>query len=253
VGALSFTSQCGDVIERDGDRLVVDAALPIEGLEESRYRKPVLVFREQRFVLERVSGTAKRPRYELRLPEDNAYVPEGTVVYYDDERHLDRRRQRQRTALAWILWIPSVPLMPLLGLLSQETKEKMGLDVGRATRVSLAIEYLILAVGVIAYFAVGGFFSPPGAVIGTILLVTAADIAHRVASDYDNKSPGLYSIIPATWRFLRALRSDRAGVLDAADVHLAISDDEKRGDKNGLAALAAPALPDSASRDPKLR
>lgn len=194
---------CGDELSRDGDLLTIRAALPIDELEPSRYRAPVLLVDGERFVLQSKEGDARRPLYRLRqIDEANAYEPEGKVLSYDGERHLERRRARRRTALAWVLWIPTVPLLPIIGLLPESWKEKLvqfGVDPGRASRLSLGLEWMLVAVLMIAYpFLV---FTWPGLLVGAAALFTAADIAYRVTADSDQRAPGAFALAGAlaTW------------------------------------------------------
>lgn len=179
-------SPCGDELVFDGERLVIRAALPIEGLEASRYRNPVLRVDGERFVLVDVAGTKERPLYTLTVEHESLYAPAGEVIFYDGERHLERRHERRRLALAWLLWIPTVPLLPLIGLLPADVKEKLvrvGVNPGRATHASLAVELLLLGLGTIVYVASGGFFMSIGhALLGALLLGLAADIAYRVTA-----------------------------------------------------------------------
>jgi hypothetical protein len=196
-------SPCGDVIERRGDELVVDAKWPIEGLEADAYRKSVLVVSGERFVLVSRDGN----KYKLRRDDDeNLYEPRGEVVYYDGDRHLERQVERKRIALGWLIWFPMVPLMPLLGLLPQSTKAKLveyGLNADRATRMSLTIEWLLVFFGILAYFFSGGFFTLPGFAAGALTSLVALDIAYRVTADADNQSPGAFAVVGALAKMFR--------------------------------------------------
>jgi hypothetical protein len=203
-GALSIRTACGDVVIVDGDALTIRAASPIEGLVRGGYRPTILLFRGERFVLEDQDGLV----YVLRRAVEggnNSYVVDGVVVAYDEERHLERRREVARTALAWIIWLPMVPLMPLLGLLPEAAKRKLvhvGLDADRATRMSIALEWLLLVPLVIAYPFLGGFFTLPGALDGALTLLVALDIAYRVTADADQQTPGLFGVVGDLRRFV---------------------------------------------------
>ena len=197
---------CGDDLVREGDSLVVRASFPIEGLEPSRYRPPILVVDGERFALDRVDGTAGRPIYSLHLSNPGLYELEGNVFFYDDERHLEAERERRHVALGWMLWIPTIPFLPLLGLLPASAKDKLvslGVDPARATRASLAIEWLLLTFGMIGYPFTGGFFTPLGAAVGVLNVIIAADIAYRVAADFDNQTPGMFGIVVDVMRWVR--------------------------------------------------
>jgi hypothetical protein len=203
------TSPCGDKLERNGDALVIHAALPIDDLLPSPYRPPILLVGDERFVLVAREGSRMRPLYRLRLaPEAGLYEPEGKVIGYDGERHKAVREERVRHALYFLLWVPTVPLLPFLGLLPERWKNKLvhvGVDPGRATRLSIGLEWILLALLVIAYPFSGGFFTLPGAVIGAAALFVASDICFRVTSDYDNKQPGVFALAGALKEYLVGL------------------------------------------------
>jgi hypothetical protein len=108
-----------------------------------------------------------------------------------------------------MIWLPLVPLTPLLGLLPQAAKEKLehiGIDAGRATRLSINIEWLLLFFLILVYTFSGGLFSPAGAITGLLTIVTGLDILYRVSADADHKQPGFYAIVGETVRFIRELR-----------------------------------------------
>lgn len=201
---------CGDELVFVDDTLVLHAAWPIDELVPSRYRPPVLLVGEERWVLLSVAGTPRRPIYTLRREVPSLYEMAGKEIGYDEDRHLERRRERGRTAVAWFLWIPSVPLLPVLGLLPEGAKEKLihlGIDPARATRLSLTIEWLLLALLVIAYPFTGGFFSPLGAVIGALAFFVMTDIAYRVSADLDGRAPGAFvGLIAEIGRWIRSMR-----------------------------------------------
>lgn len=192
---------CGDKLERNGDCLVIHAALPIDELVPAAYRPPILLVGDERFVLVAREGTQKRPLYRLRLAgESGLYEVDGKVISYDGERHLEVRRDKARHVLAFLLWIPTVPLLPILGLLPEKWKDKLvyvGVDAGRATRLSIALEWMLVALLVIAYPFLGGFFTPAGFICGALALFVAGDICFRVTSDYDNKAPGAFALAGA--------------------------------------------------------
>lgn len=199
-----WRSPCGDELVREGERLDIAAAFPLEGLELSRFRKPVLRVRGERYELIGVEGTAKRPLYRLRVEEPNLYAPPGELVLYDGERHRARSQERRRAALAWLLYLPLIPLTPLLGLLPESVKERLGVlgfNPARASRLSLFFEWLLLFFATLAYLLSGGFFTVPGAILAPICLLLALDIAYRVASDYDGRAPGIFGVVGAlrTW------------------------------------------------------
>ena len=208
-----WRAPCGDELERAGDSLVLSAAFPIEGLELSRFRNPVLRVRGERFTLASVEGDARRPTYRFLLEVPNLYAPPGELVIYDAARHLDRARERRHTALAWLLFLPMVPLTPLLGLLPERAKERLaalGFDPTRASRLSLFLEWALIGLLVLAYLFSGGFFTLPGAILGALCLLLVADVAFRVASDYDGRAPGFLGVLVAlrawvvdSWRALR--------------------------------------------------
>lgn len=205
------------------DTLVLHAVFPIPDLVPARYRPPILIVDGRRFVLvsmraadPRAKGAAQgaaqgRTIYTLRLERPNLYEPGGREIGYDGERHLERRRERQRTALAWLLWIPTVPLLPVLGLLPEQAKQKLvhlGVDPSRATRLSLTFEWLLLALLLIVYPFTGGFFTGPGLVVGVLAFFVMTDIAYRVSADFDGRAPGAFVGLVdeiATW--LRDLRA----------------------------------------------
>ena len=207
--SFRWRAPCGDVCTRAGDALRIEATSTIAGLEASSYRKSVLLFFGERFVLVR----RDRLVYELgKDVDDNLYVLRGELVAYEPERHLEQRRERRRVALGFLLWVPMVPLMPVLGLLPQSVKDKLiavGFDPGRATRMSLGIEWLLLFFALLAYAFLGGFFSLPGLVDGAITLLLALDIAYRVTADGDNQSPGMFGVVRELIGFVR-------GVVDTA-------------------------------------
>lgn len=137
------------------------------------------------------------------------------MLAYDGDRHREKRRDQARTALAWLLWIPTVPLLPLIGLLPESFQAKLvhvGVDPGRATRMSLMLEWLLIALCLIVYpFVV---FTLPGLFIGALALFTAADIAYRVASDGDNRSPGAFALAGAIAAWIKGLaRTDETAAL----------------------------------------
>lgn len=199
-----WRAPCGDQLERNGDALVLAAAFPIEGLETSRFRNPVLRVRGERFTLAAIEGDARRPIYRFTLEVPNLYAPPGELMLYDGERHLERAQERRRTALAWLLYLPLVPLTPLLGLLPESLKQRLGalgFNPTRASRLSLVLEWALLFVALGGYFLAGGFFTVPGAVLGALCLVLILDVAYRVASDYDGQAPGMFGVLVAlrTW------------------------------------------------------
>src|SRR5687768_5657578 len=88
---------CGDKLERNGDVLVIHAALPIDDLVPAPYRPPILLVGDERFVLLAREGSRQRPLYRLRVaPEAGLYEPEGKVIDYDGDRHLEVRRDKVR-------------------------------------------------------------------------------------------------------------------------------------------------------------
>ena len=199
-GAWRWRAPCGDDIERAGDRLTVQASFPIEELAVTRYRNPVLRLRGERYSLTAVEGSARRPTYRFVVEVPNLYAPAGDVVVYDAERHTARASERRRTALAWLVFLPLVPLTPLLGLLPERAKLRLGalgVDASRATRLSLTIEWLLLFAALLGYVFSGGLFSVGGAVLGGLCLLLSVDIAYRVASDYDNRAPGMFGVVGA--------------------------------------------------------
>ena len=168
-----------------------------------RFLKRVL-YEGARFTLDNKSALV----YRLTPEAPNLYAPAGDVVFYDGDRHLERRLERKRTALAWALWLPTVPLMPLLGLLPQSTKEKLvgiGVDPARATELSLMLEWLLLTATVIAYLGVGGVFTPAGFALGAVALFLLVDIAHRVTAGAGGETPGLGSVAGEFARLARRL------------------------------------------------
>lgn len=199
-----WRAPCGDELERDGDRLAIAAAFPLEGLELSRFRNPVLRVRGERYELTGIEGTARRPLYRLRMEEPNLYAPPGELLLYDGERHRERAVERRRVALAWLLYLPLVPLTPLLGLLPESLKERLGalgFNPARASRLSLSFEWLLLFFATLAYLMSGGFFTVEGAILAPLCLLLALDIAYRVSSDYDGRAPGMFGVLGAlrTW------------------------------------------------------
>jgi hypothetical protein len=207
LGTGITTSACGDKLERNGDALVIHAALPIDDLVPAPYRAPILLVGDERFILVAREGTRKRPLYRLRVaPEAGLYEPEGKVIGYDGDRHLERRRDNVRHALYFLLWVPTVPLLPFLGLLPEKWKDKLvhvGLDPGRATRLSIGLEWLLVALLCIAYPFMGGFFTLPGFICGAAALFVAGDICFRVTSDYDNRAPGAFALAGALKDWLK--------------------------------------------------
>ncbi len=197
----SVTSACGDKLERSGDTLVIHAALPIDELVPAAYRAPILLVGDERFVLVAREGTRKKPRYRLKVaPEAGHYELEGKVIGYDGDRHLERRRNNVRHALYFLLWVPTVPLLPFIGLLPESWKAKLvhvGVDPARATRLSIGLEWMLVALLCIVYPFLGGFFTLPGLIVGAAALFVAGDICFRVTSDYDNRSPGAFALAGA--------------------------------------------------------
>lgn len=190
---------CGDKLERNGDHLVIHSALPIEDLEPAPYRPPILLLGDERFVLVSVEGSRRRPLYRLRRAPNEAglYEPDGKVIGYDGERHLHARRETARHALAFLLWVPTVPLLPFIGLLPESWKSKLvhiGVNPSRAGFLSIGLEWILVALCVIAYPFLGGPFTLPGFVIGALALFLACDIAYRVGADADNRAPGMFAL-----------------------------------------------------------
>lgn len=208
-GELSPTrtvSPCGDVLLRHGDGLTLRASSPIEGLEPSRYRAPVLVVAGERFTLTRVEGTPQKPVYCFQREQANLYERPGDEVEYDGARHLVERSARRRAAMAWMLAIPALPLMPLLGLLPEAWKQKLiflGIDPSRASRASFVVEWMALGLLTIVYPFTGGFLTPAGAFVGGVLLLLGADILYRVSADADGRAPGMFGIVGETLRLVR--------------------------------------------------
>lgn len=225
LGSGITKTACGDKLERNGDALVIHAALPIDDLVPAPYRPPILLVGDERFVLVAREGTTQRPLYRLRVaPDPGLYEPEGKVIGYDPDRHLDVRREKVRHALYFLLWIPTVPLLPILGLLPESWKDKLvhvGIDPGRATRMSIGLEWMLVALLTIAYPFTGGFFTFPGLVIGAAALFVAGDICFRVTSDYDNRSPGAFALAGALWDWAKDLIGFARGKTDL------LSDDER--------------------------
>lgn len=196
----SWRAPCGDRLQRTDDRLVLEAVFPVEGLEASRYRSAVLRVGDARYTLTAIEGDPRRPTYRFALEVQNLYALPGELVVYDPDRHRARAHERRRLALAWLLFIPLVPLTPLLGLLPEGAKRRLGalgLDAGRATRLSLMFEWLLLFFALLGYLFSGGLLSAPGAVLGALCLLLAVDIAYRVAADYDNRAPGMFGVVGA--------------------------------------------------------
>lgn len=199
-----WRAPCGDRLERHGDALTVHAVFPIEGLELSRFRNPVLRVRGERFTLAAVEGDPRAPIYRFMLEVENLYAPPGELFLYDGNRHVERAQERRRTALAWLLFLPLIPLTPVLGLLPESLKVRLmalGLDPGRASRQSLVFEWALLFFAVLAYFLSGGLLTAPGAILGSLCLLLALDITYRVASDYEGRAPGIFGVVLAlkTW------------------------------------------------------
>lgn len=228
LGSGISKSPCGDTLERNGDALVIHAALPIEDLVPAPYRAPILLVGDERFVLVALEGSRKRPLYRLRIaPAEGHYEPEGKVIGYDGDRHLERRRDNVRHALYFMLWVPTVPLLPFIGLLPESWKDKLvhvGVDPGRATRLSIGLEWMLVALLCIAYPFMGGFFTLPGAVTGAAALFVAADICFRVTSDYDNRSPGAFALAGALKDWVKDLigfsRGENDLLTEAERAHL---------------------------------
>lgn len=218
LGSGITKTSCGDKLERNGDALVIHAALPIDDLVPAPYRPPVLLVGDERFVLVAREGSRQRPLYRLRAaPEAGLYEPEGKVIGYDADRHLEVRRDKVRHALYFLLWVPTVPLLPILGLLPEKWKDKLvhvGVDPGRATRLSIALEWMLVALLCIAYPFTGGFFTLPGLIVGAAALFVAGDICFRVTADYDSRSPGAFALAGALKDWLKDLISFSRGKTD---------------------------------------
>lgn len=213
-----MTSACGDKLERNGDTLVIHAALPIDELVPATYRAPILLVGDERFVLVAREGTRSKPLYRLKVaPAAGLYELAGKVIDYDGDRHLERRRNNVRHALYFVLWVPTVPLLPFIGLLPESWKDKLvhvGVDPGRATRLSIGLEWLLVALLCIAYPFTGGFFTLPGLIVGAAALFVAGDICFRVMSDYDNRSPGAFALAGALTDWVKDIINFARGKTD---------------------------------------
>lgn len=214
-----WRAPCGDELQGHGPQLVIAAAFPIEGLEASRYRNPVLRVRERRYVLLAVDGDGRRPTYRFTLEEPNLYAPPGEELDYDPERHHERARARRRLVVAWLVYLPLVPLTPIIGLLPESVRRRLtgvGVDPSRAMRLSLSLEWLLLFFALLAYLFSGGFLTLAGALLGPFCLLVVIDIAYRVASDYDSQAPGMFGVVGAFRDFIVELWRTRHGVLPPA-------------------------------------
>jgi len=215
-GAQRWRAPCGDELTRRGDELVIAAAFPIEGLTLTRYRNPVLRLGDERFTLVAVEGQRRRPTYRFRAEHPNLYAPSGELVDYDPARHHERARDRRRLLLAWLVYLPLVPLTPVIGLLPEAVRLRLrvlGVDAGRAMRLSLSIEWLLLFFALLGYLFSGGFLTLAGAVLGALCLLLVTDIAYRVASDYDSRAPGMFGVVGAFRDFVVELWRTRHGAL----------------------------------------
>ncbi len=215
-----WRAPCGDELELRGDGLVIVAAFPIEGLRATRFRNPVLRVGERRYTLVSVDRDQRRPTYRFTLEVENLYAPAGELIDYDPLRHHERARERRRLALAWLVFIPLVPLTPVIGLLPEGVRRRLtgyGVDAGRALRWSLNLEWLLLFFALLGYLFSGGFLSLAGAVLGPLCLLLVIDIAYRVASDYDNRAPGMFGVVGAFRDFIVELWRTRPGSLPPHD------------------------------------
>lgn len=197
---VSTITACGDVLDRDGDVLVIRAQFPIEELEPARFRAPVLLVGCERFVIVAKDGPAETPRYTLRRKLANAYEPDGVVIAYDAARHLVRRTERQRTAVAWLLFVALIPLMPLLGFLPERCKRSfigIGIDGTLASRLSVPLQTLAAAACVAAHFRAGAIFTLPGLALAALAFFLAADAAYRTSEHRDGRAPGAFALVLA--------------------------------------------------------
>lgn len=184
-----------DLVSREGERIVVDAARDMPDWEVRKARRAQIQFRDRvYFVASRVPGARGRVTFLLEpWPEKSTDVPGARLVY--DREYVRRRDQEVGLARVGMALQPLlVSLTPLVGFLPSATKRRLHTALGihpvRATRWSVYLEgAVVLLLG--TYLTIMAFVAGLGgaAAIGfgmfaqaVVQMVLTLDLVFRVAS-----------------------------------------------------------------------
>lgn len=145
-----------DRLRFEGERAIVESPREMPDWRASRFRRTEVRLEGERFFVAAVERVGRGYRYRLELwPADLTDRPSHALDY--DAAYVEARDAgRERAFLALALWPLVVVAMPLLGLLWHRSKRRLagllGLDPGRATRVSLLVQYVtVLVLGVLTW------------------------------------------------------------------------------------------------------
>ena len=148
-----------DTVHREGRRVIVRAAREMPDWTVSSFRRAEIRFEgEPYFVCEASRDDERRFRYVLEPWPADLYDRPSHHLTYDAEYVALRDGGRARAWIALLLWPLQMLTAPALGCLWNRTKRRLerhlGLNSGRATRVSLFCQYLVvLGLGLLAWLS----------------------------------------------------------------------------------------------------
>jgi hypothetical protein len=206
-----WRAPCGDVLDLSERGLVIVATRPLPGMEPSNFRAPILVVDGERFTLVSVDQLT----YRFTRTTTGLYEPDGKTFEYDGKRDAIERAEKRAVAQGLVVFVLLLPLWPFLGMLPEAQKNKLvalGVPMGATSNLSVMLE-VPLAIGC----GFGGFIAGlmgqnlAAGVLGALCLVLVVDFIHRYAAAFDNKAPGMFSIVSEVVAWVREAVAPQQG------------------------------------------